>query len=150
MAISMDTMLGLSTRFHVSVQGVDLGGWAQCQGLEVKFNPVFQPEGGNYQYQTILPGEIKYTPVTLSRAMNAFDTGEVQKWLRIQAADWVDGNKSGTSGTARIVLFDAHGAVVSSWTLRNVYPDSWKGPDLDAMTMGIAVERLVLVHEGFL
>jgi hypothetical protein len=34
--------------------------------------------------------------------------------------------------------------------LRNVYPDSWKGPDLDATSLGIALEQLVLVHEGFL
>jgi hypothetical protein len=31
-----------------------------------------------------------------------------------------------------------------------VYPASWKGPDLDAATMGIAREQLVLCHEGFL
>lgn len=150
MPISLNTMLALTTRFHVSVDGVDLGGWARCQGLEVKFQAVFQPEGGNYQYETVLAGSIKYPPVTLQRAINAADTAKVQSWLRERASGWVDGNKSGGGGTAQITLFDAHAQKVATWTLRNVFPDSWKGPDLDAGTLGIATEQLVLVHEGFL
>ncbi|MFC7616677.1 hypothetical protein ACFQV2_27685 [Actinokineospora soli] len=39
MAYSVNTMLALTLRFHVSVDGVDLGGWARCKGLAVKFNP---------------------------------------------------------------------------------------------------------------
>lgn len=150
MPISLNTMLALTTRFHVSVDGVDLGGWARCQGLEVKFQAEFQKEGGNYQYETVLAGSIKYPLVTLQRAINAADTAKVQSWLRERASGWVDANKSGGGGTAQITLFDAHAQKVATWTLRNVFPDSWKGPDLDAGTLGIATEQLVLAHEGFL
>jgi phage tail-like protein len=150
MAISVNTMLALATRFHVSVDGVDLGGWARCQGLEVKFNPEPLPEGGNYQYETILAGSIKYPPVSLQRAINKDDTAKVLAWLRDRAANWVDGRKSGGGGTAQIILFNAQGAESARWMLRNVYPDSWKGPDLDAMSLGVALETLVLAHEGFL
>lgn len=147
---SMSTMLGLKTRFHVSVDGVDLGGWSQCQGLQVKFNPDTVKEGGNYHYQHILPGYLQYENVTLARAMNSADTTKVQAWLRDRVSSWVDANSSGGGGTAQITLFDAHGEKVTSWTLRNVYPFAWKGPDLDAMTLGVAMESLVLAHEGFL
>ncbi len=150
MAISLNTLLALTARFHVSVDGVDLGGWARCQGLEVKFQPEFQKEGGNYHYETVLPGSIKYTPVTLQRAINKDDTAKVLSWLRSRASDWVDARKSGGGGTAQITLFDAKGVEAAKWTLHNVYPDSWKGPDLDAGTLGVALEQLVLVHEGFL
>ncbi|TDV46181.1 phage tail protein [Actinophytocola oryzae] len=150
MTASLQTMLALTARFHVSVQGVDLGGWARCQGLEVKFNPERQAEGGNYQYETIMPGMIKYSPVILSRAIKKDDTDKVLGWLQDQAANWVDANKSGGGGTATITLFDSRGIPVTKWTLRNVYPESWKGPDLDAMSIGIAMEQLVLAHEGFL
>lgn len=150
MPISVDTMLALTVRFHVSVDGVDLGGWARCQGLEVKFQPLPVTEGGNYQHETWLPGQMKYTPVTLQRAINLADTAKVQNWLRERVSTWVEGNKSGGGGTAQVILFDAHGNESARWTLRNVYPDSWKGPDLDAGTLGIATEQLVLVHEGFL
>ena len=150
MPISMNTMLALTTRFHVSVDGVDLGGWARCQGLQVKFNPEPLKEGGNYQYEHILPGQIQYPNVTLARAMNAGDTAKVQAWLRDRASGWTDALSSGGGGTAQITLFDAHAKRVASWQLRNVYPAMWKGPDLDAMTMGIATETLELAHEGFL
>ena len=147
---SLEIMLALTARFHVSVQGVDLGGWARCQGLEVTFNSVPQPEGGNYQYQTILPGEIKYSKVSLVRAINKQDTDKVLSWLRDRAANWVDALSSGGGGTATIILFDSKGGEVTRWMLRNVYPDSWVGPDLDAGTLGVALEKLVLIHEGFL
>ncbi|GAB1512735.1 phage tail protein [Actinophytocola sp. KF-1] len=150
MPISLDTMLALTTRFHVSVDGVDLGGWARCNGLEVKFNPETQPDGGNYQYETVLPGHITYPHVTLERAISAADSAKVQAWLRDRASTWIDANASGGGGTAQITLYDAHAQKVATWTLRNVYPDSWKGPDLNAGTLGIATETLVLVHEGFL
>ncbi|HYQ69356.1 phage tail protein [Actinophytocola sp.] len=150
MPISLNTMLALTARFHVSVDGVDLGGWARCQGLEVSFNPETQVDGGNYQHETILPGQIKYPKVSLQRAINKDDTAKVLSWLRDRAANWVDANKSGGGGTAQIILFDAHAKEVARWMLRNVYPDSWKGPDLDAGSLGVALEQLVLVHEGFL
>jgi phage tail-like protein len=150
MPITVNTMLALATRFHVSVDGVDLGGWARCQGLEVKFQPEFQKEGGNYQYETILAGSIKYPPVALQRAINKADTDKVLAWLRGRASSWVDGRKSGGGGTAHIKLFDAKGDEAAQWVLRGVHPDSWKGPDLDALSLGIATETLVLCHEGFL
>ena len=150
MPISLDTMLALTARFHVSVDGVDLGGWARCKGLEVKFQPEFQKEGGNYHYETVLAGSIKYPPVSLERAINKQDTQKVLSWLRDRASSWVDGRKSGGGGTAQIILFDARGTEVARWMLRNVFPDSWKGPDLEAGSLGVALEQLVLVHEGFL
>lgn len=150
MSITLNTMLALTARFHVSVEGMDLGGWARCQGLEVKFNSKPQPEGGNYQYETILPGEIKYSNVILQRAINKNDTELVLNWLRKRADNWVNAAKSGGGGTATITLFDAQSQVVTSWMLRGVYPESWKGPELDAMNAGVAMEQLVLVHEGFL
>jgi phage tail-like protein len=56
----------------------------------------------------------------------------------------------GGGGTAQITLYDSHGQPVSTWSLRNVYPAGWEGPDLSASTFGIAIEKLKLVHEGFL
>jgi phage tail-like protein len=166
MPISVHTLLALTSRFHVSIKDtekdVDLGGWARCQGLQVKFNPEPIKEGGNYQYEPILQGHIQYPNVTLTRAMNGEDTKKVQEWLAERAKNWIDGLSSGNSGlrrmvhmkgfggTAKITLYDAHGQEVSNWTLRNVFPAMWKGPDLDASTLGVAIETLELAHEGFL
>jgi phage tail-like protein len=150
MPISLNTMLALTTRFHVSVDGVDLGGWAKCHGLSVTFKSTKLSEGGLYQYQHVLQEQIEYPNVTLARAMNKDDTAKVQNWLRDRASSWMDAMNVGGGGTAQITLFDSHAVKVASWQLRNVYPASWKGPDLDATTMGIAMETLEFAHEGFL
>jgi phage tail-like protein len=173
MTLSLSAVLGLTTRFHVVVDGVDLGGWGKCTGLSVDFHPETINEGGNYDYKPILPGQIEYHPITLERAMEASSTMRVQQWLRQRVNSWVHAASSGHSaleqganmisnavgigniasgagGTGQITLFDATGTPVSTWQLRNVYPSKWYGPDLDAKTAGIAMERLELVHEGFL
>ncbi|MEO9139545.1 MAG: phage tail protein [Jatrophihabitans sp.] len=170
MTMSLEAILGLKTRFLVTVDGVSLGGWGKCSGLKVDFHPMTISEGGNYDYKPILPGNLEYTPITLVRAMNAADSMVVQSWLRERVGSWVHGIDSGHSligaatnlvssalgggsaagGTAKITLCDPNNNPVLSWDLRNVYPSKWIGPDLDAMTMGIATETLELVHEGFL
>jgi len=168
--LSLEAILGLKTRFLVSVDGVSLGGWGKCNGLKVDFHPVPISEGGNYDYKPILPGAMEYTAITLVRAMNAADSMQVQRWLADRVNSWVHGMDSGHSlvgmatnavssalgggssagGTATITLCDPAGAPVVSWTLRNVYPSKWIGPELDAMSAGIAMESLELMHEGFL
>ena len=173
MTLSLAAVLGLKTRFLVVADGVDLGGWGKCTGLSVNFHPEIIQEGGNYDYKPILPGYLEYTPITLERAMVAADSAKVQQWLQSRINGWVHaassahgaleqginaisnaigaGNViSGGGGTAQITLCDSDGMPVITWQLRNVYPSKWTGPDLDAMTAGIAMEKLELVHEGFL
>jgi phage tail-like protein len=152
MAIAVNTQLGLAMRFRVVVDEVDLGGWSSCTGLSVGFKNTLVAEGANYAYQTILPDRVEYPVLTLKRAMNRQDSTHVQQWLTRVVAQWY-GAKSPSdyaARTARITLYDAHGEQVATWSLRNVYPAGWQGPDLDANGSHVAIETLQLVHEGFL
>lgn len=148
--INVGAMLGLQTRFRVTVDGVDLGGWSRCTGLAVDFKSKTIKEGGNYEYQPILAEYVEYKPITLERAMNAKDSAHVQNWLRTKVRSFINGESSGGGATAQITLCDSYGEKVASWSLRNVYPAGWDGPELSASTFGIAIEKLRLVHEGFL
>jgi phage tail-like protein len=141
--LSETAMLGLSMRFAVVVDGVDLGGWASCQGLSVNFNLTERKEGGVNDRTVWLPNRITYPKITLTRAMTATDSAKVTKWL----ASMVDKNRG---GTAKITLFDAHNKEVASWSLQNVLPSLWKGPSLSATSHEVAIETLELAHEGFL
>jgi phage tail-like protein len=141
--LSDTAMLGLSMRFAVVVDGVDLGGWASCQGLSVSFNLVERKEGGVNDRTVWLPGRVTYPRVVLTRAMTAQDSAKVMKWL----SGMVDKDQG---GTAKITLFDAHNDEVSSWSLQNVLPFLWKGPALNATSRDVAIETLELAHEGFL
>ncbi|HEY0452642.1 phage tail protein [Actinophytocola sp.] len=149
--VNVSAMLGLQTRFKVVVDGVDLGGWSKCTGLAVEFKAKMIVEGGNYEYQPILPDIIEYKPIVLERAMNAQDSEHVQNWLRGKVSSYMKQDfRGGGGGTAHITLCDSHGNKVTSWSLRGVYPAGWDGPELSASTFGIAIEKLKLVHEGFL
>jgi phage tail-like protein len=150
--LSDTARLGMSMRFRVSVDGINLGSWATCSGLEVEFKNKRVNEGGNYEYSMILPDRVEYRAVTLRRAMSSQESAIVQRWLHGVVSGWYNAGSPGDYGprTAEIELFDSAGAVVASWTLRNVFPSKWSGPDLDATGSRVAVEQLDLVHEGFL
>jgi phage tail-like protein len=147
---SAEDILGLSNRFGVTIDGTDLGKWGKCHGLAVDFKPEVKTQGGIYDTQVILPGQMSYNPITLERAVSATETAKVQGWLSQMVQKWVHAANAGTGGTAVITLYSPTGVHVVSWTLRNVFPSKWEGPKMDAGTSGIALETLTLVHEGFL
>jgi phage tail-like protein len=147
-----EAMLGLINRFTISIGGVDLGSWATCQGLNVSFNPVALEAGGDYGYVHILPGQVKYGNVKMTRAMSAKESKALQDWLGKQADQLMafEGNIAYEDSHATITLLDAHGGDVIQWHLRGVHPNSWAGPSFDANSSKVAIETLELVHEGFL
>ena len=148
---SAEDILGLSNRFGVTIDGTNLGKWGKCNGLAVDFKPEMSyMQGGVYDTIAILPGQMSYTPITLERAVSATETVKVQAWLSKMVQDWVYAANAGSGGTAVITLYSPTADPVVSWTLRNVFPSKWEGPKMDAGTSGIALETLVLVHEGFL
>jgi phage tail-like protein len=142
--------LGLQMRFKVTVDGLSLGYWSSCKGLSMKF--LATPVKGNvYDSYDYIPERVEYADVVLARAMNSQDSPKVWKWLADCRHQWYGPEPGDWSGkTAVIQLYDAHYQVVTHWTLSNVYPKEWKGPDLDAGQGGIALESLTLAHEGFL
>jgi phage tail-like protein len=146
--------MGLTMRFRVRIDSLhDLGHWSSCRGLAVDFSHLVVKEGAEYGAARYLPERITYHSVELARAMVSESTTQVRNWLSTVARTWYDdalGGAKPASQTAAITLFDATGKPVTTWTLRNVYPRSWRAPDLDASSSSVAVERLELVHEGFL
>ncbi|MGE3622152.1 MAG: phage tail protein, partial [Acidimicrobiia bacterium] len=116
---------------------------SRCQGLAVDFAPEEIKEGGAHDHVQFLAGHVSYSAVTLTRALNAGDFAKVQGWLASMVDDY-------SGGTATITLLDSHAGEVAKWSLRNVFPSRWKGPELNATGHDVATETLELVHEGFL
>ncbi|WP_331730320.1 phage tail protein (plasmid) [Kitasatospora sp. NBC_00070] len=146
--------LGLTMRFQVILdEGIDLGLWKSCKGLNVSFKSKPLYEGGNYESPVaMLAEQIEYSAVTLQRAISGPDSRAVQKWLKDRARGWMSNPRADYRGsTAKIILADAALQEVATWTLHGVYPSKWSGPDLDAMGTGaVALETLELIHQGFL
>jgi phage tail-like protein len=151
--------LGLAMRFKVEVSdlglpGMDLGNWTACEGLKVDFKYDSIRSGGDYATSHILPQVIVFGPVTLRRAVESPYSKTVQLWLSRVAAQWQAGTGEPNLGTTvTITMFDVYQnpeAPAASWQLQNAFPVSWAGPSMSAKGGEIAMETLVLEHDGFL
>jgi phage tail-like protein len=149
-ATDLVTPVGLAMRFEVVVGGLALGHWSACRGLQADFSPHRFREQGNQTYEQILYGEIKYSAITLERAMTLKDSAVLQGWLRYTLDAWIVDPAPYVGNNATIALLDRSGSLVTKWELRRVYPSKWIGPTLSAKDNAVAVETLELVHEGFL
>jgi phage tail-like protein len=148
---------GLAMRFHVALDewGTDLGLWSSCRGLQVQFTSKEVSQGGEYLDRELLPDRVKFSAVTLERVMTQEDSPKVQAWLARVAANWTGYEFGGKGGVYEgqnitIRLFGAKGEVVSSWILKNAFPKEWSGPDLNAQSNSVAVEKISFEHSGFL
>jgi phage tail-like protein len=143
----------LAMRFKVSVSGISLGSWSACKGLKVQFETTPVTSGGDYSGDRILPKQLKYSNITLERAVHPTESQTVKTWLEQAVSSWMNYNGSGdpyAGDTAKITLLGAQGQEVMSWNLIGVYPASWTGPSLSATDNKVAIETLELVHQGFL
>jgi phage tail-like protein len=145
---------GLVMRFTVVVDSQkSLGSWSSCSGLSVSFEHEAFKEGGNSEYARFLPKNVSYEKITLERAMDKTHSASVQQWLQDVIKKWIlsdDDGRQYEGSTVVITLYDSRNSKVASWTLRNAIPTSWSGPSLSGKGNDVAVEKLQLIHAGFL
>jgi phage tail-like protein len=134
-----DPAVGVS--FSVIVDGHDLGAFTSCEGLGMEVTVEEREEGGNHLFVHQLPGRLKYTHITLTRAVNA-DTAKLAQWVASMAS-----NPRRTAGQIVAMTHDM-GAVVR-WGLIGVIPVKWTGPQFSAESPKVATETLELAHHGF-
>ncbi len=142
--------LGMATRFAVMVQGISLGNWSTCKGLEFTCKVHKIREGGEYGFEHIMFADVSYSTIKLERAMDRVTSTQLRTWLSTELSNPPGTQIFGAGKTATITLLDAAWSPVTTWTLRGVYPRAWSGPNFDASTSKVAIERLELDHEGFL
>ena len=129
------------SNFRVEIQGVTAGFFSQVQGLEVSIDVVeYRPGDAKLSNEQKLPGLSKTADVTLKRGL----TRDLSLWNWIR--DAINGTLNRTN--VAITLLDHTEQAVLVWKLRNAWPSKWTGPALNAGSSDIAMEELVLVHEG--
>jgi phage tail-like protein len=128
--------------FNVQVDKDDLGSFNSCEGLGCEFVIEQREEGGNNGMVWQLPTRIKYPNVKLSRPVTR-DSQKITKWIA--------GMASGVKRrTAVIEAKTLEGKTIASWSLSEVIPVRWTGPQLSAEQTKVATETLELAHHGFL
>jgi phage tail-like protein len=143
MPLADPAITAVSVYFDVQVDGLDLGAFTGCDGLNVEVVIEQREEGGVNSFVHQLPGRIKYTNVKLTRPVNA-DTAKIVAWLATM-------NRGIIRRTQAQIIAKNHDAVpVHRWTLTGVIPVRWQGPSLSVDSPKVATETLELAHHGFL
>ncbi len=126
--------------FLVEIEGIILGGFMECSGLQVEMEIQEYAEGGLNDYTHHFRGRAKYSPITLKRGITLND----QLWQWHQ--DVIQGRFERKNGT--IYLLDETRATVLWWNFRKAFPSKWTGPDLRGGSSDVAIESIELIHEG--
>ncbi|MDX3575428.1 MULTISPECIES: phage tail protein [unclassified Streptomyces] len=134
---------GTSVHFRLQIEGIDLGGFSNCEGLSLQVEVEQRVEGGNNGFVWQLPSRITYSNVRLSRPLTS-DSAKVAGFLASLP-------RKARRGTAQIAALRPNlQDVIAQWSLRDVIVVSWTGPTFDAGSSQVATESIELAHHGFL
>jgi len=127
--------------FKLLINNVTEGHFTEVGGLGVKVERISYREAGNSSIVRAIPGRVTYSEVTLRFGL----TSSVDLWEWLTSA--VEGRVSRRN--VSVVMLDSSGVTeVMRWNLINAWPQEWYGAPLDAMSRELAIETLVLAHEG--
>ena len=127
--------------FLVELEGISQASFTECSGLGATTEVIEMREGGDNTTVRKLPGKTTYGNITLRWGMT--DSTELWQW-REQVIQGSVLRKNGS-----IVVYDlSNHEEVARWNFVAAWPTEWEGPGLNATGSEIAVETLVLAHEG--
>ncbi|MGB7442558.1 MAG: phage tail protein [Coleofasciculaceae cyanobacterium] len=130
----------MSYNFAVEIGGVVLGGFSEVSGLSSEIDLESYEEGGLNSYVHKFPKHTTYPNLVLSRGLVNIDLFYL----------WYEATSQGLvqqlNGT--IILLNSQQIPIMWWTFKRAYPVKWEGPQFNASSDEIAVERIELVHQG--
>ena len=130
-------------KFHFQVDwGGTKIGFTEVTGLEVTTEKIEYRDGVSPEYiKTRMPGMQTFGDVTLKRGTFAGDN-EFYAWWNTVALNTIERRDITIS-----LLNEAHEPVVV-WKIKNAWPTKVTSSDLNSTGNEVAVETLVLTHEG--
>jgi phage tail-like protein len=128
--------------FKLLINNVTEGHFTEVSGMSVAVERISYREGGNNSVVRAIPGRVTYAAVTLRFGLTS-SSQELWDWLMSA----VEGKVSRRN--ISIVMLDASGSgEAMRWNLINAWPQEWNGAPLNALSQELAIETLVLAHEG--
>ncbi|MFZ9981223.1 MAG: phage tail protein [Cyclobacteriaceae bacterium] len=128
--------------FKVEVEGGIVASFQEVSGLDTEVDIIEYRHGDSPVFSVIkMPGLRKATDVTLKKGMF---TGDINFFT------WFNENLMNTIArkNVQIMLLNEKGEAQIVWTLTNAFPKQLQGTDLKSASSEVAVETLVLAHEG--
>lgn len=138
----------LASRFLFEVDGVAIGLFSSVRGLAVSAQVEELQEGGNNSFSVKLPGRLSWPNIVFSHGLTQSDA--LFEWMQKTSGEQfaAQGNKL-TRSTGAITALSSEGDRLRSWSLQEVFPVRWKGPDFDGADSSVLSEELEITHHGF-
>jgi phage tail-like protein len=128
--------------FAVEIEGGLEASFQEVSGLDTEVDVIEYRHGDSPVFSTIkMPGLRKGSDVTLKKG---HFTGDIKLFT------WFNEIKMNTieRKTVIIKLLNENGEPEIIWTLTNAFPKQVQGTDLNSSSSEVAVESIVLAHEG--
>jgi phage tail-like protein len=130
----------LACNFVVEIEGLLVGGFSGCTGLEVETEVENYREGGVNDYVHCFVGATKHPLLELDHGLSPIDG--LWSWHQ----DVVAGAIRRRNGT--IYLLNPLRLPVMWWNFKEALPVKWTGPMLNAQESAVAFESLQIAHHG--
>lgn len=135
----LDSSSVLSTLL-APIQVAPVGGFSECNGLELGIDIEEYKEGGNNGTVLRFPTRAKWTNLKLKRGIALSD----DLWLWHYG--FVEGIVARRDGV--VTLQDEQQNPVKMWSFTRGLPVKWTGPSLNAAQSQVAFEEIEIAHEG--
>jgi len=127
--------------FNLIINNVTGGHFTSASGFDVLVDKILYREAGLNQIVRAIPGRVTYSSVTLRYGVTS--SSELWDWLMTAVTGQVNRRN------VTIAMLDSTGSTtVLRWKLNNAWPEQWHGAPLDALSRELAIETLVLAHDG--
>lgn len=128
---------------HFSVEwGGTRIGFSEVSGLGMTVEVVEYREGSSPEYTpTKMPGRVTYDDIVLKRGVFESDN-EFFNWINTIQLHAVERRD------VTVSLLDENHEPMRVWKIKNAFPTRLEGPLLVASGNDVAIETLVLAHEG--
>jgi phage tail-like protein len=128
--------------FHFIVDGAGPVSFSEISGLNVEVQLMEYRGGAQPEFQTIKqPGLKKFSELTLKKGVFPGDN-QFFEWWNTASLNIVERRD------LTISLLNEQHAPVMVWNVKNAWPSKVEGPTLKGDGNEIAVETIVLQHEG--
>jgi len=134
--------------FAFNVEGVLMGYFTEITGLAVSMEVEEVPEGGNNHGVVKLPGRLTWPNLVLKRGL-ATDNGLLSWLLEFSGQGFGAHGYTATKRSATLTLYTPRLDAARRWSLREVMPVRWTGPQFAAGGTALAIEELEVCHGGF-
>ncbi|MEM9261884.1 MAG: phage tail protein, partial [Bacteroidota bacterium] len=128
--------------FKVTFEGLGEIAFQEVTGLDTQYDVIEYRAGNSISFSTVkMPGLRKSTDITLKKGMFKDDPKLMDYFMSVKMNTIARENVT-------IQLLDEEHNPLFTWSLENAWPMQFTGPDLNAESSEVAIETLVLAHEG--